>query len=185
MGVRMNCAAQCALRRENARTLSHIMSSTSLHLPALPDYQLPANSPAYSRAPVQDEQRLGLSPVAINQVRSNSPASSFTKESKTKSVVLEIFGQHGHEFPVFGRGDTIRGKIQLQKREGVASVEIKVCMPLYLYNVLNDNHLYFLLSSMGTYVSKRSAKRVMHWTRSSLSSSISGTKRTVRFVRRT
>ncbi len=78
-------------------------------------------SPAYSRIPNDDERRI------ILRQPPTQPDSSFSKQSKSGSLTLTIYGQQpGLSLPVFGRGHDIHARVQLSKCDSVASVDLKV-----------------------------------------------------------
>lgn len=98
------------------------MSTASLHLPALPDY----NTPAYSRNLLDSEQRLDSQPRSTNSL--------FKKESKSRNLTLELNGQHADSpYPVFGLNQLVQGRVLLLKADSVSSIHIKVSFRNWLF----------------------------------------------------
>lgn len=136
------------------------MSLTSLQLPALPSYQRSPLAPAYSRVPLENEQRLTFQ---VGPER--TPAlTSFRKESKTGSVTLELYNQREDiNCPIYNQKNVITGKVVLQKRDLVSNVAIKLEGILKLQEI----------GGAGRNTDRVLAKEVDLWTRADQSVHIS------------
>lgn len=95
------------------------MSTTTL-----PVYNEPLfnRTPSYSVEPGQHEQRIAL----YDRLRPR-PSGEFVKQSKSGDVSLRLVAQEDNvSLPVYGNGGCVEGTVNLNKTEGISSVEVKV-----------------------------------------------------------
>ncbi|KZS92890.1 hypothetical protein SISNIDRAFT_485844 [Sistotremastrum niveocremeum HHB9708] len=95
---------------------------------SLPTYSQPpptsADSPAYTRIPRDNEQRVLL---RNRMAQDPIPEGTFTKSSRTGSLILHLENQdEGVPVPVYNKGGIVAGSIDLQKADNVAAVDLKI-----------------------------------------------------------
>ncbi|KAF8133724.1 hypothetical protein EV363DRAFT_1566582 [Boletus edulis] len=92
----------------------------------LPEYAPPPSqllSPTYTATPRAHEYRLALNP----RLRPNRPLRSFVKQTKSGNVSLRLIDQDDQvALPVYCLGASVQGTAEINKTEGVTSVEVQV-----------------------------------------------------------
>lgn len=97
------------------------MSAASL--PGYPALPAQLHSPTYTAAPQAHEYRLALNA----RLRPNRPPREFVKQTKNGGVSLRLVGQDEQAtLPVYGFGASVQGTVDINKTEGIASVEVQV-----------------------------------------------------------
>jgi hypothetical protein len=97
------------------------MSTASL--PGYPSSASHVHSPTYTAAPQADEYRLAHNA----RLRPNRSPREFVKQAKGGGVVLRLVGQDDHAtVPVYGYNASVHGTLDINKREGITSVEVQV-----------------------------------------------------------
>lgn len=90
----------------------------------LPEYAPPSQflSPTYTAVPRTHEYRLALNP----RLRPNRPLYSFVKQTKSGNVGLRLVDQDDQlPLPVYGLGASVQGMVEINKTEGITSVEVQ------------------------------------------------------------
>ena len=91
-----------------------------------PEYATPPSqllSPTYTAIPRPHEYRLALNP----RLRPNRSPRSFVKQTKGGNVILRLVDQDDRvALPVYGLGASVQGMVDINKTEGIASVEVQV-----------------------------------------------------------
>ena len=92
---------------------------------SLPEYTAPPSqllSPMYTAIPRAHEYRLALNP----RLRANR-SRSFVKQTKSGNVSLRLVDQDDRvALPVYGLGASVQGIVEINKIEGITSVEVQV-----------------------------------------------------------
>jgi len=95
------------------------MSTASL--PGYPPSHI--HSPAYTVNPQPHEYRL----AHVARLRPNRSPGEFIKRSKNGAVILRLEGQDDHAtLPVYGYSASVQGTLDINKRDGITSVEVQV-----------------------------------------------------------
>lgn len=93
---------------------------------SLPEYAAPPSqllSPTYTAIPRTHEYRLALNP----RLRPNRPLRSFVKRTKSGHLSLRLVDQDDRvALPVYGLGASVQGVVEINKTEGITSVEAQV-----------------------------------------------------------
>ncbi|KAH7885431.1 hypothetical protein F5I97DRAFT_2033493 [Phlebopus sp. FC_14] len=90
---------------------------------SLPSYPAQLHSPSYTAAPQAHEYRLALNA----RLRANRPPGEFVKQTKNGGLSLRLLGQDDSaSLPVYGLGGSVQGTVELNKTEGITSVEVQI-----------------------------------------------------------
>jgi hypothetical protein len=93
---------------------------------SLPGYPAPPthlHSPTYTAVPRAHEHRLALNA----RLRPNRPLREFVKQTKNGGVSLRLVGQDDQAtLPVYGLGASVQGTVEINKTDGITSVEVLV-----------------------------------------------------------
>ncbi|KAF8555747.1 hypothetical protein OG21DRAFT_1483672 [Imleria badia] len=118
---------------------------------SLPEYAAPPSqllSPTYTAIPRTHEYRLALNP----RLRPNQPLCSFVKQTKSGYLSLRLVDQDDQvALPVYGLGASVQGMVEINKTEGITSVEVQVEGILKLEELAKDGtstHKLFSNKSM-------------------------------------
>lgn len=94
----------------------------------LPEYAAPPLqllSPTYTAVPRTHEYRLALSPRF--RPNRNRQLRSFVKQTKSGNLCLRLVDQDDRAaLPVYGVGTSVQGTVEINKTEGITSVEVQV-----------------------------------------------------------
>jgi hypothetical protein len=92
----------------------------------LPEYAVPPLqllSPTYTAIPRPHEYRLALNP----RLRPSRSPRSFVKQTKSGNVILRLVDQDDRvALPVYGLDASVQGMVEINKTEGITSVEVQV-----------------------------------------------------------
>ncbi|KIJ17626.1 hypothetical protein PAXINDRAFT_167632 [Paxillus involutus ATCC 200175] len=118
---------------------------------SLPGYPAPPthlHSPTYTAVPRAHEHRLALNA----RLRPNRPLREFVKQTKNGGVSLRLVGQDDQAtLPVYGLGASVQGTVEINKTDGITSVEVLIEGTLRLEEVAEGgtaNHRLCLSKSM-------------------------------------
>ena len=93
---------------------------------SLPEYTASPSqllSPTYTALPRTHEYRLALNP----RLRLHGPPLSFVKRTKSGNVSMRLIDQDDCvALPVYGLGAPVQGMVEINKTEGITSVEVQV-----------------------------------------------------------
>ncbi|KAN0087511.1 hypothetical protein V8E55_006132 [Tylopilus felleus] len=119
----------------------------------LPEYAAPPLqllSPTYTAVPRTHEYRLALSPRF--RPNRNRQLRSFVKQTKSGNLCLRLVDQDDRAaLPVYGVGTSVQGTVEINKTEGITSVEVQVEGILKLEEIAEDGsstHKLFSNKSM-------------------------------------
>ncbi|KAF9220888.1 hypothetical protein BS17DRAFT_713182 [Gyrodon lividus] len=96
---------------------------SSANLPGYPPPTSHLHSPTYTAVPRPHEHQLALNA----RLRPNRPPCEFVKQTKNGGVSLRLVGQDDQTtLPVYGLGAPVQGTVDINKAEGITSVEVLI-----------------------------------------------------------